>query len=125
MGWDTYNAYSLDYNGSTVRTNAERLINLGFRDLGYNVVIFDDAMTERERASNGSLVENSEKFGNETGGLKGLVGELHGMGLKMGVYSSAGSCLSPFSAFSCFYLASSWLTNNPQANTRAANTPAA
>jgi hypothetical protein len=39
MGWDTYNAYGLDYNGTTITTNAERLISLGFRDLGYNVII--------------------------------------------------------------------------------------
>ena len=44
MGWDTYNAYGLAYNESVIRTNAERLVNLGFRDLGFKVVIFDDAV---------------------------------------------------------------------------------
>ena len=87
MGWDTYNAYGLSYNESTIRTNAERLAALGFRDLGYTVVIFDDAMTERERAANGSLVENASKF---PSGLSALSDELHDLGLQYGVYSSAG-----------------------------------
>lgn len=87
MGWDTYNAYSLDYNETIIRTNAQRLVNLGFRDLGYTVVIFDDAMTERKRASNGSLVANKAKF---PSGLENLVDELHADGLLFGVYSSAG-----------------------------------
>jgi alpha-galactosidase len=88
MGWDTYNAYGLDYNETIVRTNAQRLTDLGFRDLGYRVVIFDDAMTERQRAENGSLIANAEKF---PSGLGTLVDELHSDGLLFGVYSSAGT----------------------------------
>ena len=62
-------------------------MSLGFRDLGYDVVIFDDAMTERDRSANGSLVENQEKF---PSGLHALSDELHALSLKYGVYSSAG-----------------------------------
>ena len=87
MGWDTYNAYSLAYNESIVRTNAQRLVDLGFRDLGYRVVIFDDAMTELNRSSNGSLIENHAKF---PSGLRNLSDFLHSLGLQYGVYSSAG-----------------------------------
>ncbi|ETN38773.1 uncharacterized protein HMPREF1541_06811 [Cyphellophora europaea CBS 101466] len=87
MGWDTYNAYGLAYNETTIRDNADRLVSLGFRDLGYDVVIFDDAMTERDRSANGSLVENQEKF---PSGLHALSDELHALSLKYGVYSSAG-----------------------------------
>ena len=87
MGWDTYNAYALDYNATTIATNANRLVTLGFRDLGYRVVIFDDAMTERNRSANGSLIANSEKFPD---GLASLADDLHSLGLEFGVYSSAG-----------------------------------
>ena len=63
-------------------------MSLGLRDLGYRVVIFDDAMTELSRSSNGSLVENKAKFPN---GLANLVRtSLHANGLQFGVYSSAG-----------------------------------
>lgn len=87
MGWDTYNAYAYTYNETIIATNAERLVSLGLRDLGYTVVILDDAMTERQRASNGSMVENAEKF---PSGLKTLADNLHDQGLLFGVYSSAG-----------------------------------
>lgn len=63
------------------------MVNLGFRDLGYNVVIFDDAMTERNRSENGSLIENAAKF---PSGLATIVDTLHSDGLYFGVYSSAG-----------------------------------
>lgn len=81
-------AYGLDYNETTIRSNAASLVSLGFRDLGYDVVIFDDAMTERQRSANGSLLENAEKF---PSGLRVLSDELHELGLKYGVYSSAGA----------------------------------
>jgi len=55
--------------------------------LGYNVVIFDDAMTERTRSENGSLIENAAKF---PSGLATIVDTLHRDGLLFGVYSSAG-----------------------------------
>lgn len=88
MGWDTYNAYALAYNETTIRDNAKRLVSLGFRDLGYKVVIFDDAMTELNRSTNGSLIENKSKF---PSGLASIVSEsLHSQGLLFGVYSSAG-----------------------------------
>ena len=87
MGWDTYNAYGLAYNESTILTNAERLVSLGFRDLGYNVVIFDDAMTELNRSSNGTLIANAGKF---PSGLRSIADQLHGYGLLFGVYSSGG-----------------------------------
>ena len=87
MGWDTYNAYGLDYNATTILTNANRLVTLGFRDLGYRVVIFDDAMTELNRSSNGTLIANKLKFPN---GLRPLADKLHQLGLQYGVYSSAG-----------------------------------
>jgi hypothetical protein len=84
---DTYNAYALAYNESIVLTNAERLATLGFRDLGYRVVIFDDAMTELNRSANGTLIANAGKF---PSGLRNISDQLHSYGLEFGVYSSAG-----------------------------------
>ena len=44
-------------------------------------------MTERNRSSNGSLVENAAKF---PSGLRNISDFLHTDGLQYGVYSSAG-----------------------------------
>lgn len=51
------------------------------------MVIFDDAMTERTRSANGSLVQNEAKF---PSGLASIADRLHAAGLLFGVYSSAG-----------------------------------
>lgn len=75
------------YDESIITSNAERIVELGFRDLGYTVIILDDAITEKHRSSSGSLVANSTKF---PSGLKTLGNKLHSMGLKFGMYSSAG-----------------------------------
>ena len=87
MGWDTYNAYSLGYDESIVVSNAQRIADLGFRDLGYTVIILDDAMTTLQRDSQGVLVANATKFPT---GLRALSDRLHGLGLQLGMYSSAG-----------------------------------
>lgn len=50
-------------------------------------MIFDDAMTERNRSTNGSLIENASKF---PSGLQSIADRLHADGLYFGVYSSAG-----------------------------------
>jgi hypothetical protein len=47
----------------------------------------DDAMTERNRSSNGTLIENHTKFPN---GLANLASQLRVEGITFGVYSSAG-----------------------------------
>lgn len=51
-------------------------------------MIFDDAMSLRTRAPNGSQVENTSKF---PSGLRTLSDSLHDLSLKYGVYSSAGA----------------------------------
>lgn len=78
----------MEYTGAIVEKNVELLISLGFRDLGYDIVLLDDAMTELKRAADGSLVENKSKFPK---GLQKLSDDLHAANLKFGVYSSAGS----------------------------------
>jgi alpha-galactosidase len=90
---DSWNAYAFDYNETTILTNAGRLVDLGFRDLGYQVVIFDDAMTELNRSATGSLLENAAKF---PSGLKSIADSLHADGLLFGVYSSAGKFSESF-----------------------------
>ena len=51
------------------------------------MIILDDAMTEQNRTANGTLVGNAQKF---PSGLKAIADGFHSMGLKFGVYSSAG-----------------------------------
>ena len=66
---------------------AEKIVQLGFKDLGYEYVILDDCWSSG-RNSSGYLVPNEEKFPN---GISGVADKIHDMGLKVGIYSSAGT----------------------------------
>ena len=62
-------------------------MNLGFKDLGYEYVVLDDCWSNG-RNSSGYLIPDLEKFPN---GIDGLAQKVHGAGLKIGIYSSAGT----------------------------------
>lgn len=59
---------------------------MGLDKLGYNHVNLDDCWMQEERTADGH-VQISEKF---PSGMKDLGDYLHDLGLKFGVYSSAG-----------------------------------
>jgi alpha-galactosidase len=65
---------------------AEKLVNLGFKDLGFEYVIMDDCWSAGRNES-GYLIPNAEKFPE---GIDGLAEKIHALGLKIGIYSSAG-----------------------------------
>jgi alpha-galactosidase len=87
MGWNSYNGYTCDINEDKVKMNAQALINMGLKDLGYTLVTTDCAWNARERDSQGRMQWNSSTF---PSGGKALGVFLHSRGLKFGMYSGAG-----------------------------------
>jgi alpha-galactosidase len=85
MGWGTWNHYGKTVTEADVRANADALVSLGLKDLGYNFVNVDGSW-EGERDANGVLQPNTKKFPD----MKALGTYLHSKGLKYGVYSSPG-----------------------------------
>ena len=67
-------------------STAEKIKDWGLKDLGYNYVILDDCWAT-SRGSNGSIMPNMTRFPN---GMAAVADAMHGMGLKYGMYSSAG-----------------------------------
>jgi len=63
------------------------MVELGFRDAGYNYVILDDCWSVG-RFPNGTLEANSTRFPN---GMKHVGDRIHALGMKFGMYSSAGT----------------------------------
>ena len=59
----------------------------GFRDIGYEYIILDDCWSDG-RNSSGYLKPNMTKFPD---GIKGLADQVHDLGMKIGIYSSAGT----------------------------------
>lgn len=74
-------------NERVVLDAAERIVSLGFRDLGYNYVVLDDCWSAGRNES-GYLVPDPHKFPN---GIKDVADKVHAMGMKIGIYSSAGT----------------------------------
>ncbi|CAI6334254.1 unnamed protein product [Periconia digitata] len=88
LGWNSWNAFRCNINATVFLDAARGLVDLGLRDAGYRYVNVDDcwARAERDPVSH-ELVPDSERFPE---GMKMLADEVHGLGLKFGVYSSAG-----------------------------------
>ncbi|KAL1874027.1 hypothetical protein VTK73DRAFT_581 [Phialemonium thermophilum] len=63
------------------------MVQYGFKDLGYEYVILDDCWSVG-RNSSGYLMPNMTKFPD---GISGLADKIHALGLKVGIYSSAGT----------------------------------
>lgn len=84
MGWNSWNVWGLAVDTDKVRAAADAFVKLGLADAGYTFVNIDDGW-EKNRADNGEIITN-DRFSN----MKGLTDYVHGLGLKMGIYSSPG-----------------------------------
>lgn len=87
MGWNSWNTFGHDINEEVILSTADKLIELGYKDAGYEYVIIDDCWSEKERDASGRLVADKKKFPH---GMKYIADYLHQRGLKFGMYSDAG-----------------------------------
>ncbi len=85
MGWNSWNVWGTSVTADKVRAAADAFVRLGLADHGYNYVNIDDAW-EAGRDANGEIQTN-EKFGDMTA----LSTYVHGLGMKLGIYSSPGT----------------------------------
>ncbi|MFE9192879.1 ricin-type beta-trefoil lectin domain protein [Micromonospora sp. NPDC007208] len=87
LGWNDWNSFGCNVNDGLVRQTADVMVSSGMAAAGYQYVNIDDCWSTRSRNSNGDLVPDPQKFPN---GMKSLADYVHGKGLKLGIYSSAG-----------------------------------
>ncbi|KAI0082214.1 glycoside hydrolase [Panus rudis PR-1116 ss-1] len=87
MGWNTWNHFGCDISESTILNAAKAMISNNLTQLGYEYVIMDDCWQAPARDSSGAPVADPQKFPN---GIKDLADQIHNLGLKFGIYSSAG-----------------------------------
>jgi len=84
LGWNSWNAWGLSVNDQKVRTSAKAFADqLGAH--GWNYINIDDGWQAPQRAADGTIVPNT-KFPD----MKALADYVHGLGLKIGIYSSPG-----------------------------------
>ncbi|KAG6556475.1 hypothetical protein Mapa_002420 [Marchantia paleacea] len=87
MGWNSWNFFNCFVDENVIFETASALVFTGLADLGYNYVNIDDCWAELERDQHGNLVPRAATF---PSGIKALADHVHGLGLKLGIYSDAG-----------------------------------
>ena len=87
MGWSTWNKFQGDISEEIIKGIADAMVETGLRDAGYTYINIDDCW-HGERDAEGFIQEDPKKFPN---GMKSVADYLHSKGLKLGIYSDAGS----------------------------------
>lgn len=87
MGWNSWNHYGCEIDEELIRRTADAMVANGMRDAGYVYVNIDDCW-QGERDADGFLQPDPQRF---PSGIKALSDYVHTRGLKLGIYSDAGS----------------------------------
>ena len=87
MGWSSWNTFHVNISDSLIRTQADAMVRLGLKDLGYNHINIDDGFFGW-RDSIGMMQPHPQRFPH---GMKVVADYIHSLGLKAGIYSDAGA----------------------------------
>jgi alpha-galactosidase len=83
MGWNSWNSWAKDVDQEKVLASAKAMAEKGLINHGWTYINIDDAW-QGTRGGEFNGIQSNEKFPN----MKGLADEIHGMGLKIGIYST-------------------------------------
>ncbi|MEV6640332.1 NPCBM/NEW2 domain-containing protein [Amycolatopsis sp. NPDC051371] len=88
MGWNSWNKFHCDINEELIRETADAMVSSGLKAAGYQYVNIDDCWAEQNRTADGKLEASHARF---PSGIKALADYVHDRGLKLGIYTSAGT----------------------------------
>ncbi|MFF1711446.1 NPCBM/NEW2 domain-containing protein [Streptomyces sp. NPDC058268] len=90
MGFNNWNSTHCraEFDETMVKGIADIFVEKGLKDAGYQYVNLDDCWALPQRDANGKLVPDPKRF---PGGIKAVADYVHSKGLKLGIYTSAGS----------------------------------
>ncbi|KAJ8554031.1 hypothetical protein K7X08_024709 [Anisodus acutangulus] len=88
MGWSSWNHFGCNIEENMIRETADAMVSTGLSSLGYEYINIDDCWAEQNRDSQGNMVPKGSAF---PSGIKALADYVHSKGLKLGVYSDAGT----------------------------------
>ena len=83
LGWNSWNSWAKDVDQEKVLASAKAMVEKGLINHGWTYVNIDDAW-QKSRGGEFNAIQPNEKFPD----MKGLADEIHGMGLKIGIYST-------------------------------------
>lgn len=87
MGWNSWNKFACNVSEQLIRETADAMVTTGMRDAGYRYVNIDDCW-HGTRDSLGFIHEDAGRF---PSGMRALADYVHAKGLRLGIYSDAGS----------------------------------
>ena len=88
MGWNSWNKFAGQVNERVIRETADAMATNGMKAAGYIYVNIDDTWEARQRDPQGNILADPTKF---PSGMKALADYVHSKGLKLGIYSDAGT----------------------------------
>lgn len=87
MGWSTWNKFQGKIDEGIIRGIADAMVSSGLRDAGYVYINIDDCW-HGARDADGFIQADTIRFPN---GIKALSDYVHERGMKLGIYSDAGT----------------------------------
>ncbi len=90
MGFNNWNSTHCraEFNESMVKGIADIFVEKGLKDAGYQFINLDDCWAVPQRNADGKLEADPVRFPN---GIKAVADYVHSKGLKLGIYTSAGT----------------------------------
>ncbi|TFK53777.1 alpha-galactosidase [Heliocybe sulcata] len=96
LGWNSWNRFACNISEETILSAAKSLVSTGLKDIGYDYVVIDDCWHADARdPETDAPLSDPVTF---PSGIKSLSDQIHSLGLKFGIYSSAGirTCANRF-----------------------------
>ena len=87
MGWNSWNKFGCNVSDKLIREMADAVVSSGMQAAGYQYVNIDDCW-QVSRDAAGTIVADPARF---PSGIKALADYVHGKGLKLGIYTDAGT----------------------------------
>lgn len=89
MGWNSWNAFGSGNTEALTKAMADKMVELGLDQLGYQYLVLDDGCYKPVRVE-GKLANETQKF---PSGFRVLSDYIHDKGLKFGMYNDIGTNL--------------------------------
>jgi alpha-galactosidase len=87
MGWNSWNKFGCNVSDKLIREMADAMVSTGMQAAGYQYVNIDDCW-QVSRDASGTIVADPTRF---PAGVKALADYVHSKGLKLGLYTDAGT----------------------------------
>src|SRR5437762_2207735 len=87
MGWNSWNKFGCNVSDKLIREMADAVVSSGIQAAGYQYVNIDDCW-QVSRDPQGTIVADPQRF---PSGMKALADYVHSKGLKLGLYTDAGT----------------------------------